>query len=357
MKIRRYISILPALLLFLVGCSDDLGKTHYNPENVISSKFETVGESYILDINAPDAIVDTFKWGKMDFGYPAAIKYTVEVDLAGQDFKWAQPVAEVAGTEVEVVAKSLNTAVLAAMKAHAVKFEEDTAVDVEFRIKASISEATTPIYSLNTQESKVTPYFVAEYPEELFMIGQQFGNWDWSSDGVVEFTPVHSLEGTFWAVRYLEAGSGFKFNTIKDWDGSFALLGHKEGVYEDEGNAMVSKSGYYMIFVNFTLDALIVQPAEVYGIGDAFGGWDSATYPFTVDGNNFTITTKHEGNLRMYATSPYAEGLGIDWWRMEFMLFDGKIKYRGTAGDLNEVSVLPVQVVTIDFNTGTGTIK
>ena len=57
------------------------------------------------------------------------------------------------------------------------------------------------------------------YPEHLYMIGEEFGGWDWNSDGVVEMTPVvyqpdwgegcsHS-EGQFWTVRYFSGGRGW----------------------------------------------------------------------------------------------------------------------------------------------------
>jgi hypothetical protein len=48
---------------------------------------------------------------------------------------------------------------------------------------------------------------------------------------------------------------------------------------------------------------------------------------------------------------------GIDWWQMEFNIFDGKIVYRGGEGDQAAVAVKAGQTVTLDFNAGTGSIK
>ena len=68
----------------------------------------------------------------------------------------------------------------------------------------------------------------AEYPEHLYMIGEEFGNWAWDSDGVVEMTPVlHNPDwgatapGQFWTVRYFQAGKGFKFCAKRAWEGDF----------------------------------------------------------------------------------------------------------------------------------------
>lgn len=91
----------------------------------------------------------------------------------------------------------------------------------------------------------------------------------------------------------------------------------------------------------------------VYGMGDAFGGWNAATYPFTANGTVMTITTTAAGNLRMYAGSSIST---TDWWTREFNIFDGVISYRGNGGDQSAVPVTAGQVVTLDFNAGTGTI-
>lgn len=357
MKFIKYIGILPVLLFVIAACSDDIDKTIFREDAVVSSELNPIKDAYVLDVNDPDKVVDTFEWGKMDFGYPAAIKYSVEVDLKGNEFKTAQIVTSGTTTKSDIIAKSLNVATLAAMKANELEFTEGLEVEVEFRIKASISEVAAATYSLNIQSSIVTPYYVPEYPEELFMIGQQFGGWDWGSDGVVSMVPVNGNAGMFWAVKYLEEGNGFKWNSIKDWDGSFSELNRTIGVTPADGNASVSESGLYLIFVDLDNSVLAIEPAEVYGIGDAFGGYDSAKYPFIHEGELMSITTNAAGDLRIYATSAYATSLDIEWWKMEFILDGGEIKYRGTGGDQDRVQVNPGQVVTLNFNTESGTIK
>lgn len=347
MKFIKYIGILPVLLFVIAACSDDIDKTIFREHAVVSSELNPIKDAYVLDVNDPDKVVDTFEWGKMDFGYPAAIKYSVEVDLKGYEFKTAQIVTSGTTTKSDIIAKSLNVATLAAMKANELEFTEGLEVEVEFRIKASISEVPAATYSLNIQSSIVTPYYVPEYPEEIFMIGEQFGNWDWDSDGVVSMVPVNGNAGMFWAVKYLEEGNGFKWNSIKDWEGSFP-----------RDNASVSESGLYLIFVDLDNSVQAIEPAEVYGIGDAFGGYDSAEYPFIHEGELMSITTNAAGDLRIYATSAYATSLdNFEWWKMEFILDGGEIKYRGTGGDQDRVQVNPGQVVTLNFNKESGTIK
>src|SRR5690625_6408765 len=79
----------------------------------------------------------------------------------------------------------------------------------------------------------------------------------------------------------------------------------------------------YMVFVDMVKERISVEPAKVYGMGDCFGGWDTASYPFEVDGKTMKRTTDSAGELRLYAASDI-DPVGNDWWRMEFVLIDGR---------------------------------
>lgn len=210
---------------------------------------------------------------------------------------------------------------------------------------------------------------VPSYPTELYMIGADFGNWGWGDPGIVEFTPVNGTEGAFWTIKYLTAEKPFKFSPVKAWGGDFGpnKFSSHEGVSAesaDEGaNAVVTESGLYMIYIDLAADKMVVEAPKVYGIGSAFGAWAEGQYPFTLDtgGHLMSITvpnstTGTEHGLRMYATSSLA--VGVDAWKMEFMIYDGKIEYRGNGGDQEpRVEVVAGEVVTLDFANNTGTIE
>ena len=206
-----------------------------------------------------------------------------------------------------------------------------------------------------------------EFPDALYMIGSDFGGWDWGSDGIVELVPVvHNpgwgaeAEGQFWTVRYFTADNGFKFNSAKAWDGGqFGKLGTNEGFTNDnDDNLHVPADGLYLVHIDMKRSILHVEPARVYGIGSCFGGWNEGMEAalFQADGKTLKATTADEGELRMYVASDIKTS---DWWTREFIILDGKIDYRGDdegQGDQERVKVLKGQVVTLDFNAGTGTI-
>jgi hypothetical protein len=212
------------------------------------------------------------------------------------------------------------------------------------------------VYS-NTISLSVTPYNVPDsYPTEMFMIGQDFGGWSWSSDGVAEMIPVHGFEGYFWCVRYITAGNGFKWCSKREWSGDFFSLGEDLGFYTADGNAFVEEDGMYMVFMDMVNGRISVEPAKVYGMGDCFGGWNTATYPFTVEGRTMVATTAAAGELRIYAASDIAP-VGGDWWKMEFVPMDGIIEYRGAGNDQDRIPVGAGKKVVLDFNAGTGAVE
>ena len=210
-----------------------------------------------------------------------------------------------------------------------------------------------------------------EFPDHVFMTGADFGNWFGDLTGVVELTPVlhnpawgANAEGQFWTVRYFKAASGFKFNSAPSWDGNdFNSLETNDGFTVSEGNCFVPSDGFYMVHIDCKRSILHIEPAKVRIVGDCTGlGTDSwnvemveaaTNNVFVADGTTLKVTLPAGGNLRMYAASAISTS---DPWTREFNIYDGKIVYRGTGGDLDNVPALAEQVVTLDFNAGTGSI-
>ncbi|MGN1215149.1 MAG: SusF/SusE family outer membrane protein [Candidatus Cryptobacteroides sp.] len=212
----------------------------------------------------------------------------------------------------------------------------------------------------NAATKEVTVNAVA-FPETMYMIGDEFGSWDWSSNEVVDLVPVYNQDdkapGQFWTVRYFSAGKNFKFCPAKAWNGKeFNGLGTNEGFSQGGGNCIVDQDGFYLVHIDLKNDILHMEPARIYGIGSCFGGWDAgmSNALFTQDGKTLQVTLVADGELRMYVESARAT---TDWWTREFIILDGKIAYRGTGPDQERVNAGAGQVVTLDFNDGTGTIK
>lgn len=194
-------------------------------------------------------------------------------------------------------------------------------------------------------------------PEACYLIGDGIKGWEIQKGDALAMIPAHSEPGCFWAIRHIEAEKGFKFSQIAtDWGKDFTGLGTDTGYTVKESNCFVAETGLYMIEVDYSKNVVTVSKAVVCGMGDVFGSWDEGKYPFTVSGQTMTATAAAANNLRMYAVSTFAAATG-NWWHREFNIYDGKISYRGTGGELAAVPVTAGQTITLDFNAGTGTIK
>lgn len=219
--------------------------------------------------------------------------------------------------------------------------------------------------------TKTGDYTPPSYPAAMYIVGAGTA-YGWDTPGTKEDAIMHKLagggpsEGIFWKICHIEGGQGFKLsaanwsepnldhNKVDSWD--------EEGVTvtADGGNWTVANSGMYVVVLNLRDNAVKVsiKPAEVFGIGDAFGGWDAgvAANKFTVDDAAKTITSPAlpaAGNIRMYAAHSWIPA----WWNAEFNVYSGVIEYRNDGGDQEAVAGTVGQVITLHFDDNTGTIE
>lgn len=363
MKNNKIFNVLLALLVLLgVGCSSD-NEVKLNPndfvEPVFSGKLE---DGLVITEETLNEVVGTFSWEPADFGVNTAILYTIYAatteDFSDEKVFYSE--TGVTDTKLEVTQKALND------KANEFVTEAKE-LTLYFRLTASVGKGSNPIELKAKEITKITftNFYLAQ---ELFMIGEQFGSWNWESDEVVEMIleggPENNPDRRFWVVKYFEANKEFKWSTERGWGKDFNKLDNgikgDAGLEVSEGNVKFAKAGLYLIYINLDKKFIHAEPARVFGIGDAFGGWDSEKYAFTLidDGKKVQNTILADGNLRMYVETK-AEGKK-DWWAREFLPKNGILQYRGAGGDFEDEDQVPVskgQVVTIDFNTNEVTIK
>lgn len=204
-------------------------------------------------------------------------------------------------------------------------------------------------------------YTINEVKPDLFLTGS---NYDWGGKWL-QLVPFNKSEEDFWTIIYLHEGEQFKFAPQAGWGDDFGYTGttinDEAGANitsSSDGNLVVGKAGWYLLKVqNGSTKALTVLQPNVYLIGDAVGEWNIA------DSHKFTVPTTEDGVFESPAFAADAELRmcvsvdGFDWWQSEFMVFDGKIEYRGRGIDQNRVNVKAGQKVTLNFTAGTGEIK
>ena len=316
-----------------------------------------------------------------DYGYTAPVSYAVDVALAESFETFETLPSTYTSAKMNVMVDELAIAATT-LKVNAGVQEDafplETALYI--RLKASLGknqygDEIGAIYSNVIELPHVRLHFAlppVTLPETLYINGEGNG-WDWSKS--LAFVPVHSAPGTWWRIVYLK--ESFKFNSVQDWDGQQVGYGDcvindnaGAGISEgDNGNINVAKAGWYQVIIkgvvegrniNYTLD---INEPNVYLIGPVTGGkWDECMtdwkfqIPSTADGEfvspAFAAAADAKDGVRIHVKIPET-----DWWKSEFMVFDGKIKYRGTGGDQDRVTAGAGQKVYLNFSNDTGKIE
>lgn len=246
---------------------------------------------------------------------------------------------------------------------------------------ANIANTVNGIYTLTMTWTKTTGKWTAAvtktgdytpptFPDVMYLVGDATA-YAWTTPGDAIGAEMHKLAGggtnvgLYWKVLYIETGKGFKISN-KGWGN--VNLGYADATYDPNGvpvsdnggNMSVATSGMYTIVLDLRNNSKIVSvtPAKVYGIGDAFGGYntDVAGNLFTIDQTAKTLTSPAlpaAGNIRMYVSHPWIAA----WWNSEFNVYGTEIQYRNDGGDQVAVPGTAGKVITLHFDDNTGSIN
>ncbi len=203
-------------------------------------------------------------------------------------------------------------------------------------------------------------YTIEPAPLELYMTGSKY-NWGGTW---VPMIPVNGSDEDFWTIAYFDADEQVKFAPQADWGNDFG--GNVDvindvagaGAVNDNTNLKIANAGWYMLhIVNGTTRKVEILEPNVYLMGDAAGEWNindthKFTIPATADGTFESPAFAADSELRMCVSLD-----GFEWWKTEFMIFDGKIDFRGRGGDQARVNVAAGQKAYLNFKKGTGEIR
>ncbi|MDN4754417.1 SusF/SusE family outer membrane protein [Porphyromonadaceae bacterium W3.11] len=242
-------------------------------------------------------------------------------------------------------------------------------VTITYNLRSRVYQVSAKLLGEPTPPPAVT------LPESLFMIGS-VNEWTW--DKAFEMTPVHGNGengiSRYWRVQYFKTDDQIKFNYLRAWDGhefGYATVSEESkdyaGVVDSEGNIKIEKAGWYLVLGTIKVSAdgtalentIELLAPNIYLVGNISNGvWSTPndglfTIPKTADGEFISPAFTADGDLRIALAIE-----GVDWWKAEFIVRDGKIEYRGTGGDQEpRVNVTAGQKAYLKFSDNTGSIK
>lgn len=240
-KIKYLVAVLMVLAFF--GCENDEIKT-----------VMTAGTAPKLTLSQPTVVLtsakaaetaQTITWQRADYGFKAAVSYTVQIAKAGTDFKTVKEVVGGNATDVKYTTADLNQlAILLGLKPASVG-------KLDVRVKAVLSESTPPLYS-NVATLDVTPYqVIIDYPS-LWVPGAYQG-WDPAkAPKISSILGNGSYEGF---INFTGSDLNFKLTSTPDWNNkiygwasSTTADGNVTGTFNTTGgNLFVPAVGYYLI--------------------------------------------------------------------------------------------------------------
>lgn len=374
-----FLTLLLGALAF-TACEDDRDSnpTFQKPTEFILNTPKYANSVY--DLSDAGAILLTCS--QANYGFSAAATYAVEV-ATKQDFsEFTALPSTYTSARMEVDAKEMAVALVPLLGVEEKEDFPTEAFPVYVRLKSSILDAPegNEIRSNIITLPKVKGYFALEemeLPKNMYIIGD-FCSWNW--DKAISMTPIHSNPDKWWAMVWCEEGKGMKFNTATSWNGGqFGVADNVtitgiEYTKSDDGNIIFTNSNWHLVKVTATIEGrgytynVDFSEPNIYVYGTANGKTGDARwsdYPewkFEVpaDGNSDFVSPplkvdcdgSEDACLRLCVRLE-----GFDWWKTEFIFFDGKIAYRGAGNDQKRIGSAAGQKVHLNFATGTAHLE
>ena len=147
---------------------------------------------------------------------------------------------------------------------------------------------------------------IPEGVKQLYMIGDSFGEWDWTSSKVVSMENGYAGDSRWFYISYMRAGETLSFSTDKAFGkGNFAQLKKVTDYKVENDKAVVEKEGIYMVYVGLDTREIAIQPLTLSG--DCGGA--SVNFTINDDGHSMSATIAKGGRMRIYPQIPAVKGI------------------------------------------------
>lgn len=282
MKIFRNIYPIAIALLFAWACTDPIETVISANPNAPSLTAPVAGATLVLDQESGGEMI-TFTFVPADFGFPAAVTYTVQIAETGTSFENPLDIGNSSGAPVSISQSNLNQRLIAR------GYEPDEAAQFETRVRASLGTSVEPIFS-ELVTILITPYLEAIDYARMYVPGDYQG-WNPANENTVIFSVLNN--NIFEGYVHILSGSGaFKVNEGPSWDVNY---GGADGNLVQNGPDLVigEPFGTFRISANLNNLTYTIGDRRRWGIiGNATPlGWDNDT-PMNFDPveNVLTIT-------------------------------------------------------------------
>lgn len=254
-----------ALLLMFAACKKEGDMVVFNQSNVKAGALTASTTNVALSKSTLTNTAVSFSSTDANFGYSAAASSTLQIAAKGNNFANTKEVA-LSGKNVSVSfnVQDFNNMLLA------LNLPTGTASQVEVRMKYTIANSVSPVYS-NVITLTATPFALVSY---VYVPGNYQGWLPGSADSLKSATG----NGVYTGIIDFGNTSDLSFKVTSDKKGTI-WYGTLNGAVSGSGSASnftAPGKGKYVITIDFNANTIVLTPANYYSvIGDASKGWDT----------------------------------------------------------------------------------
>jgi len=302
MKIFKINFLAVIALLMTWGCVEETRTVISDNPAAPQLTTPTAGSVIMLSEDTAGEMV-VFNFAPADFGYSAAVNYTVQVVPAGQGWENPMDVASSTGGAIQISQSEWNQRLIGR------GYTPDEENEVDMRIRASVGPAVAAVYS-PVVSMLLMPYSVQLTFARLYLPGDYQG---WSPEN--PNTVIYSVndDDIYEGFVHILSGSGaFKINETPSWDVNF---GGVNGVLEQNGPDIMLPQpfGTFRLTVDMNAGTYTIGQRRIWGIiGNATpGGWDADTpMNFNAAENVLTITVNLVQGEMKFRAGDWAHNYG-----------------------------------------------
>jgi hypothetical protein len=305
MKKYLFLSLLAALAFNACKDAETDPVLKLGNQPIITSP--SANTAYVLTEAKANDIFAVFNWTAAEYGFDAAVTYTLELDVAGKNFAEPLTVGATTGLSLDNITVDKINSLLIAGKSLA----GGDAAQIEFRIAAKINAEVATVYS-PVVKLGITPYEVVINYAQLQVPGAYQG-WDPANTKTVLF----SAKGDGKFEGYVNFGTATEFKFAKDfgWATNWGDDGANGTLEPNGANIVAPGIGIHRLNVDLTSLTYTVAAANWGLIGSATpDGWNSdQNMTYDEANNKLTITLDLiVGEIKFRANDDWAVNMGDD---------------------------------------------
>lgn len=305
---KKCLFLLGLTVLAFSACKDDELDPVLKVNGTPAFTSPAGGTTQVLTPANASEVFANFAWTAADFGFNAAVTYTVEMDIAGKNFAEPVVVGSTTGLALSGITNEKINTFLFVTKA----LPGGDPVEVEFRIAANVSSDVPTVYSPSIKAT-VTPFtIVVVYPK--LQVPGSYQGWDPMNDNTV----IYSAKSDERYEGYLNFGSDnteFKFTKGKAWDVNWGDTGADGSLDPSGDNIKAPLSGIYKLNVDLNTLTFSTTRTEWGLIGSATpDGWNSdQNMVYDEVNSKLTITLDLiAGEIKFRANDDWGINMGDD---------------------------------------------